>query len=122
MSRKLAAIAAFIAVAGWVFTAEPVPPEVKKYEAKPGTVTFHHAEHVKSGLKCVACHHMTKEGQAPQPCSTCHNAQATEKTPKLFQAIHGTADFSCTGCHTKNSAAGKKTGPIQRECKSCHVK
>lgn len=122
MNRILVVIAVFAVIGCWALAAGPTPPEMKKYETQAGTVTFHHAEHVKTGLKCVECHHMTKEGEAPKPCSTCHNAQATGKTPKLFQAIHGTAAFSCTGCHAQSFAAGKKTGPIQKECKSCHVK
>ena len=106
-----------LAVSLWVFAA--APPDVKKFAGGPqGEVTFPHGVHAKA-IKCVECHHTTKEGENPQPCSACHDAkEAKDKAPKLKDAIHK----SCWDCHKTTKAAGKKSGPEMKDCKVCHVK
>jgi hypothetical protein len=88
-----------------------------------GTVTFPHQKHAAAGLKCVECHHTLKEGETPQACTTCHDLkEAKDKAPKFYDVVHGAAAAGCNGCHSKLAAAGKKAGPVKKDCKSCHVK
>ncbi len=118
MKKTVIAVAALLAMSMWVFAAAQ-PPEVKKFDTPMGTVTFPHATHVKAGIKCTQCHHTMKEGEAVQPCSSCHDAkEAKGNAPKLKDAVHKL----CWECHKKMAAESKKTGPVQKDCKLCHVK
>lgn len=118
MKKMVLVMAGLLAVSMWVFAAA-APPDVKKFETSNGTVTFPHGAHVKAGIKCNTCHHTLKEGETPQPCSSCHDAkEAKDKAPKLKDAVHK----MCWDCHKKMAAEGKKAGPVMKDCKVCHVK
>ncbi|MBP7149336.1 MAG: cytochrome c3 family protein [Acidobacteria bacterium] len=114
----LVACAAF-AIALAVAANIPSGKETLTFDAKMGAVTFGHKMHVDKGVSCTTCHHTSKEGETPQACSSCHDAKvAKDKAPKLQDAMH----TSCYGCHEKTAAAGKKAGPVKKDCKVCHVK
>ena len=72
-----------------------------------------------AGAGCTDCHHKMEGDQAPKPCSECHDAkEAKGDSPKLRDAVHA----NCYECHQKHADAGEATGPVKKECKSCHIK
>ena len=103
--RKIIAILIMIAFVGIAanVVANNGPAEVK-IDAKPGTITFKHAEHQKRVADCATCHHKGVEAGA---CRSCHDGA---KAAKFKDAGHKL----CKTCHKKNE------GPTK--CKGCHVK
>ncbi len=60
-------------------------------------------------------------------CTTCHKlsfaywygiAGRQKNTPA--SALRGIYHANCIGCHVEEAAAGRKTGPLDGECRSCH--
>ena len=92
----------FVGIAANVVAANG-PAEVK-FEAKPGAVTFKHAEHEKRAGDCAICHHNGVDNGA---CRTCHDGT---KAASFKNAAHKV----CKDCHKSNN------GPTK--CKGCHVK
>lgn len=122
MKKTLILVFVLGLVGAWALAGTvPAGKETIKMDTKTGTVTFAHKAHADGGVACVTCHHMTKEGETPKSCGAagCHDAkEAKGKALILKDALHN----SCIGCHDKNVAAGKKSGPVKKDCKLCHVK
>ncbi len=120
--RKILFLLTAVAALGLVAFAAEIPKDkqVLNFKTMMGTVTFSHQAHVdRAPDGCVTCHHKTKAGETPKPCSACHDKKKPEgKKLKLKDAVHKT----CWGCHKENLDAGKKGGPIKKDCKVCHVR
>ena len=54
------------------------------------------------------------------PLSFTHRLQTAGRKCTPAAARRGIYHANCIGCHTKDAAAGKKTGPLDGECRSCH--
>ena len=84
-----------------------------KLELPP--VTYLHDEHTQA---------LAKENKG---CDTCHYVEnnklsfsylrRTDPRPEEIKDIY---HANCIGCHAKDAAAGKKTGPLDGFCRSCH--
>ncbi|UCD84531.1 MAG: cytochrome c3 family protein [Deltaproteobacteria bacterium] len=88
-------------------------------EAKNGDVILTHWKHVSEyKIKCIICHHKTKEGKTPQKCLSCHSQEEKKgKIIKLRDAFHE----QCRGCHLKVNKEEGKEAP-GRKCRECHIK
>lgn len=85
------------------------PPEKITFNAKPGNVTFNHAEHVKAAKNdCKACHDKLFKQSSTEPI----NFKAGMHKPAE------TAKTSCGGCHNADGPGFKTAG----NCAKCHVK
>lgn len=78
-------------------------------------VTFFHDKHTDVLLK------------EKKNCETCHLAEGNKlslafKRQKTTEpaAIKDIYHTNCIGCHTERAAAGKKSGPLDGFCRSCH--
>jgi hypothetical protein len=84
-----------------------------KLELPP--VAYFHDKHTEALAKekkdCSACH-LTENGRMS---FTYRRTSATP--PDKIQAIY---HEGCIGCHMEMAAAGKKTGPLDGFCRSCH--
>jgi hypothetical protein len=86
----------------------------QKRELPPAT--FSHDKHTEA---------LSKE---KKDCTTCHllSFTATAFTGRFYLSRGPGAGareiyhVNCIGCHMKDAAAGKKTGPLDGECRSCH--
>jgi hypothetical protein len=85
----------------------------QKLELPPAT--FSHDKHTEA---------LSKE---KKDCKTCHllSFTATAFTGRFYLsrgpgAAREIYHANCIGCHMKDAAAGKKTGPLDGECRSCH--
>jgi hypothetical protein len=84
-----------------------------KLELPP--VTYLHDKHTQA---------LAKENKG---CETCHSV-ADNKLSFTYLRRHDTRHedikdiyhASCIGCHARDAAAGKKTGPLDGFCRSCH--
>ncbi|MGO8667619.1 MAG: sulfate respiration complex hexadecaheme cytochrome HmcA [Desulfobaccales bacterium] len=107
---------------------EPVPPAetgrpdlirinalaaYQKLELPPAI--FSHDKHTKA---------LNKE---KKDCTTCHKLSfaywfgvAGRKKNTPASALRGIYHANCIGCHAEEAAAGRKTGPLDGECRSCH--
>lgn len=124
MNRTAHLVAAALFVSGLglgVAAASEPTPVLPQAPATPVTVTnfntrgpvsFDHAKHVLPDLTCATCHHGTAGGEAR--CGTCHLVEATEKTPKIKDAMHGKDGGACFSCHTRKEA------PHKLKCADCH--
>jgi hypothetical protein len=78
-------------------------------------VTFHHDKHTEALLKekknCETCH-AVKDNKL----NLAYKGTETAKPAQLKDIYHA----SCIGCHAEAAAAGKKTGPLDGFCRSCH--
>ncbi|SNS14765.1 Class III cytochrome C family protein [Humidesulfovibrio mexicanus] len=78
-------------------------------------VTFLHDKHVEavkgSGAECSACH-LQKDGKLLVRFKREQNASFAETKSVYHQ--------NCIGCHTDLAAKGRKTGPQDGDCRSCH--
>jgi hypothetical protein len=90
------------------------PPEVPirvMFETTAGKVLLDHKGHASEegyGIACQDCHHdIEEEGAKPEPCSSCHDADAEIN---LQDALHK----KCIGCHEEGGS-----GPV--DCSGCHV-
>ena len=67
-----------LSVGGYLLpeTPEPAPNRILMKNAA-GHVVFDHKTHAeKLGISCISCHHdALAEGQAGQPCKTCHGLE-----------------------------------------------
>ncbi len=93
-------------------------PEVIKFEAKKGTVTFPHREHQNriGADKCNTCHHTAKpDGSDAQKCTDCHTKQDVEKDGKVIPSLKNAKHKRCKGCHRE-----QQKGPTK--CDGCHAK
>lgn len=79
-------------------------------------VVFLHDAHTKAlaeqGKDCTACHQKKKDGTTSLKFMRAENGNPDQ----LKEIYHN----GCLSCHTKEAAAGKKTGPQVGECRSCH--
>ncbi len=84
-----------------------------KLELPP--VTFFHDKHTDVLLKekktCAACH-LVEDGKL----SLSFKRQKATKPAEIKEIYHA----ACIGCHMDMAAAGKKTGPPDGLCRSCH--
>ena len=84
-----------------------------KLELPP--VTFFHDKHTDVLLKekknCETCH-AVKDNKL----NLAYKGTETAKPAQLKDIYHA----SCIGCHTETAAAGKKSGPLDGFCRSCH--
>jgi hypothetical protein len=84
-----------------------------KLELPP--VTFFHDKHTEALLKdkksCEACHDV-KDNKL---CLSYKGTKAAKPT-QIKDGYHA----SCIGCHNEMANAGKKTGPLDGFCRSCH--
>lgn len=82
-----------------------------------GRVPFPHRKHFEwvtpspGAEACITCHHTSQRGETPDPCSSCHQMEATADAPSAEKAHHGT----CKDCHREEQA-----GP--RKCSECHIR
>ena len=76
-------------------------------------VTFLHEQHTKTQKDCSTCHEPLKGAEGNYSFAL----KGTENAADAKEAFHG----KCIGCHTEQSKAGKKTGPVAADCRSCHV-
>ncbi len=82
-------------------------------------VTFPHDRHSEAVAKVAA---------PGKECATCHKNDDKGKMSLKFMRLEDTtaADLkniyhaNCIGCHTEQAKAGRKTGPQDGECRSCH--
>ncbi len=72
---------------------------------------------------CAGCHHTSKPGEQPGACLQCKDVD------KKLEKLGGAGKFdkmyhdNCRdACHEAMAKAGKKTGPIKKDCKGCHPK
>ena len=107
----------FIFLTSTIVVAADFPKEavtVKLEGAKMAPVSFSHDTHVnKAKVECAKCHH--KDAQAPKACTTCHKAEAKDKTLAAKDAFHN----MCQGCHKEAAAKGAKA---PTKCNECHKK
>src|SRR5579872_2540424 len=91
------------------FAQDPAKAPAKlTFTAKPGNVTFNHAEHAKRGGDCKFCH----DKLWPQ----------SNTAPLNYKAeMHKTAEASKTSCATCHVAGGKAFATAGN-CAKCHVK
>jgi Class III cytochrome C family len=84
-----------------------------KLELPP--VTFFHDKHTKALLKdkkgCDTCHY-TEDGKL----SLTYKRRKSTKPAEIKDIYHQ----YCIGCHMEDLAAGKKSGPPDGMCRSCH--
>jgi len=105
MAKSLFVVLVMIAfLAGAVNVSANRGPVEVKINAKPGTVTYRHAEHTERGMECSSCHH---KGVLSGTCRRCHDGN---QAPDFKVVAHKI----CWDCHKASS------GPT--ECKGCHVK
>lgn len=78
-------------------------------------VVFLHDKHTdalaKENKDCKTCHLVENEKM-----SLAFKARSGVKPEEIKQIYHST----CTGCHMEMAAAGKKSGPANNLCRSCH--
>ena len=78
-------------------------------------VTFFHDKHTDVLLKekknCETCH-AVKDSKL----NLAYKGTETAKPAQIKDIYHA----SCIGCHNETAAAGKKTGPLDGFCRSCH--
>ena len=75
----------------------------------------HHPEDEETSLRaCGDCHQFLAEGQVPESCTECHDADEVEDTEiiKKTDAFHS----QCEECHQESGA-----GPEENRCSWCHV-
>jgi hypothetical protein len=84
-----------------------------KLELPP--VTFFHDKHTEALLKeqknCETCHAVEDN-----KLSLAYMRKKTTRPAEMKDIYHS----SCIGCHNEMFAAGKKTGPLDGFCRSCH--
>ena len=99
-------------------TEQEQPGEVIQFQTKMGAVAFRNSDHSSLRTKeCSECHHTYTGENKIQRCEDCHLKTST-KAPSLFKAIH----MKCSGCHEYTVKMGKMAGPLNKQCKLCHVK
>jgi len=80
-------------------------------------VTFYHDQHTdalaKQGKDCASCHKKDADGKLSTKFMRLEDGDAAE----LKLIYHN----QCIGCHQEMSRAGQKTGPLDGQCRSCHV-
>ena len=85
----------------------------EKLELPP--VTYFHDKHTDALAKekkgCETCHFVEDN-----KLSLTYQAPKTTKPEEIKDIYHA----SCIGCHNEMAAAGKKTGPQDGFCRSCH--
>ena len=85
----------------------------QKLELPPST--FSHDKHTKALAQdkkdCTTCHLM-ENGKL----SFAYMRRKNTPAAALKEIYHA----NCIGCHMEEAAAGKKTGPLDGECRSCH--
>lgn len=84
-------------------------------DAELPAVTYRHDLHTK------AVQEMGKD------CAACHNTVDGKLSLKFMRASDGSAEDlkklyhdGCITCHAEQAAAGKPTGPLEGECRTCH--
>lgn len=87
---------------------------------KQGPVTLKHKAHIdKYGLKCIDCHHKTKEGETPKACKSCHDPKEKKGDKvNLKNAYHK----GCKGCHKEKAKKAEEGKKPPTKCKECHEK
>lgn len=82
-------------------------------------VVFLHDQHTKAleavQKDCSSCHKPIASGSEAYSFTF---MRAEELKGDALKALYHT---NCIGCHTDMGKAGKKTGPVEAECRSCHV-
>ncbi len=81
---------------------------------KPPVVFLHdkHTDALAGEQKnCTACHLLYNGKVSPD-----FKARSAVKPEEIKQIYHST----CSGCHMRMAAAGKKSGPSETQCRSCH--
>src|SRR6266567_4073560 len=112
MRRLLIAMVLSCFVAGSLATLaqeKKTPPAKLTFTAKPGNVTFNHAEHVK---------------RANNDCKLCHDKlwpQSSTAPLNYKAAMHKTAEAAKTSCGTCHNPGGKAFATTGN-CAKCHVK
>jgi hypothetical protein len=74
---------------------------------------FLHDDH--TGFICTTCHHNFTDRTGKENCITCHKRLTTSEAMRVDRLFHA----FCTDCHRRESAAGRKSGPIDH-CTACH--
>jgi len=130
-----------LSVGGYLLpeTPEPVPNRILMKNSA-GHVVFDHKAHAeKFGISCMSCHHdAPAEGQAGQPCKTCHGL---EFGPEFKGHSFTMAPETCASCHHMALSArdwghdrhtrlpgvdcmachhGPQIEPTPQNCASCH--
>ena len=78
-----------------------------------GNVLFDHKEHASEdgyAIECLECHHTMEEGDTPEACGECHEAEEEDGILKKSDAFH----MKCKGCHEDEGS-----GPLK--CAECHA-
>ncbi|MBM4388504.1 MAG: cytochrome c3 family protein [Deltaproteobacteria bacterium] len=94
---------------------------IKKYQAKQGAVTFHHAKHAGAkelNVPCKTCHHKMDSEKGKLACTECHKAEKDGNSLSAQDAFHKTCK---DGCHKDK----KKADPASKAptaCNGCHKK
>ncbi len=82
-------------------------------------VTFLHDQHTKalSAMKkdCSSCHKPLKPGDAGA-----YSFRFMDTGELTGEALKETFHANCIGCHIDLAKAGKKSGPLDAECRTCH--
>lgn len=80
-------------------------------------VTFYHDQHTdalaKQGKDCASCHKKDADGKM----SIKFMRLADENAADIKEIYHS----ECIGCHQEMADTGQKTGPLDGQCRSCHV-
>ncbi len=114
MQRRAHLLLTAVLIGLWAMSQAHAFPETIEMKSKAGVVLFSHGKH--SGLdniECESCHHKGME----QTCHDCHKPGVTGPVFNAREALHR----QCIGCHKREQAAGKTTGPVA-DCKGCHQK
>ncbi len=81
-------------------------------------VVFQHDQHTealaKQGKDCSACHEKAPEGKGLWVYKF---KRLEDKSAEQLKDVYHT---NCISCHTAETKAGRKAGPLEAECRSCH--
>lgn len=82
-------------------------------------VIFQHDQHTKAleamQKDCSSCHSPLKQGEAAL------SFRFMDSEGKQGEALKNVFHKNCIGCHADLLKSGRKTGPQEAECRSCHV-
>ncbi len=142
--RQTAYSLAFILLLVGVFCYAGIPEETPDepvrlvFKGTAGKVVFDHAIHVSDsgyGLSCVDCHHHPEDEELEsRACRECHlstNVKSSNFSPLCMECHDADEDeiqetemlnkkdvmhSQCFGCHEEY-----ESGPVEKDCYSCHV-
>ena len=114
-----------LAVVGRTDVELPQKIEIGVIKKEQPIVIFNHKKHhaeEELGIKCIFCHHMTKEDEAPNRCSACHLKEKRTEGGKEIIGAQDAFHKKCKGCHERIREVNPKSKAPTTDCKVCHSK